>query len=281
VHLLPYEFLLKDGLLGFAWLAAFVAGVVILGISALETATRQRDPTLVVYAALPLLGLTAALAAATHLQDNPLNAFALGVLVVRLEPRVSPSRVRILLLPASALICGAVGAVAFSGSVGLFPFPGPGAPLVPSWNTAAVVGGVRFAYPPQYHRRYFATSSHAVTGVHGVRVHGVVVASYPLKRNPEFGGSGQSFPPDGVFFELYRAPRHGPHLGPTKKLPLILFDFPAIVALANTDNIEQGAAFFRVHGHNYQAILWVGKHAPKGELLTVDGIIDSIATRQR
>jgi hypothetical protein len=273
VHLLPYEFLLKDGLLGFAWLAAFVVGVAILGIRALETATRHRDPTLVVYAALPLLGLTAALAAATHLQDNPLNAFALGVLVVRLEPRMSPSRIRILVLPAAALICAAVGAVAFSGSVGPFD--------VAPWKTAAVVGDVRFAHPPEYHRRYFATSSHAVTGVHGARVHGVVVASYPLKRNPEFGGSGQSFRPDGVFFELYQAPRHGPHLGAKKKLPLILSDFPAIAELANTDNIEQGAAFFRVHSRNYQAILWVGKHAPKAELLNVDYIIDSIAARQR
>jgi hypothetical protein len=186
---------------------------------------------------------------------------------------MSPSRIRILVLPAAALICAAVGAVAFSGSVGPFDV-GP-------WKTAAVVDDVRFAYPPQYHRRYFATSSHAVTGVHGVRVHGVVVASYPLKRNPEFGGSGQSFRPDGVFFELYQAPRRGHHLGPTQKLPLILSDFPAIAALRNTDNIEQGAAFFRLHGRNYQAIVWVGKHAPKAELLNVDYIIDSIAARQR
>jgi hypothetical protein len=36
-----------------------------------------------------------------------------------------------------------------------------------------------------------------------------------------------------------------------------------------------------VHGRNYQAIVWVGKHAPKAELLNVDYIIDSIAAKQR
>jgi hypothetical protein len=144
------------------------------------------------------------------------------------------------------------------------------------------VGGVRFAYPPQYHRRYFTTSSYAVTGVHGTRVHGVVVASYPLKRSPELGGAGESLPLDGVFFELYQAPRNGRKLGATKKLPLILFDFPAIRHfIGKTLTTEQGAAHFRVGGHNYQAIEWVGKHAPKAELLNVDGIIDSIAARQR
>jgi hypothetical protein len=266
VHLLPFEFLLKYGLLGFALLAAFAVGLGLLVMRALEKASRQRDPTPVVYAALPLLGFVAALAAATHLQDNPLNAFGLGVLVTRLEPKTAPSRVLRFAVPAAAVICAGLGAVAFSGTVGPFAFPGP----------AAVVGDVRFAYPPKYHRRYFATSSPAVTGVHGVRVHGVVVASYPLKRHPEVGGSGEVLRSDGFFFELYQAPRHGHHLGTTTQLPLILSDF---VPLMKTDRIERGAAFFHLHGRNYQAILWVGKHAPKAELLRIEYIIDSIGVR--
>src|SRR5207244_12259056 len=64
----------------------------------------RSDPTLVVYAALPHLVIAAALAAASHLQDNPLNAFALGVLVTRLGGGPS-SRLRLsVALPAAAVI---------------------------------------------------------------------------------------------------------------------------------------------------------------------------------
>src|SRR4029077_21086564 len=45
VHLLPYQFLLKYGMLGLAWLIAFVFGAAILGVYALERASTQRDPT--------------------------------------------------------------------------------------------------------------------------------------------------------------------------------------------------------------------------------------------
>jgi hypothetical protein len=152
-------------------------------------------------------------------------------------------------------------------------------PLVPQWQTKAIVGGVQVNYPPTYHRQYFATSSRAVTGVGGARAHGVVLASYPLKRHPELRGSGQVLRPDGVFFELYRVPPRGYHLGAAKTLPLILFDFPQIRAFRNTPGVEQGGAHFRVDGHDYQALMWVGKDAPKSAFLTVDGIIDSIAAK--
>jgi hypothetical protein len=280
VHLLSYEFLLKYGLLGFAWLGALLVGVAVLGLRALEAATRYRDPTPVIYAALPLLGIAAALAAATHFQDNPLNAFAVGVLVTRFGGEAS-SRLRLgVALPAVAVVCAAVGAVAFGGGVGSFypkgvPEVDTGLPL----TNKAVVGHVRFAYPAHYHLRRFATSNHAVTGVHGARVRGVVVASYPLKRRPEVGASGRVLPPDGVFFELYKTPRHAHPLGAKKKLPLILFDFPQIRAFRNTPGVEQGGAFFRVHGRNYQAMLWVGKDASKTSLLTIDFIVESITAR--
>jgi hypothetical protein len=279
VHLLPYEFLLKNGLLGFAWLAAFVAGVVILGIRALETAARERDPTPVVYAALPLLGVAAALAAATHLQDNPLNAFALGVLVTRLDGKALPSpapRLRLgVAVPAAAAICAVVGAVAFAGSAGKFVFPGAsvGGRTVP--NAAAFVGGLRLLYPDTYHHRYFDTADPAVTGAHGVRVKGVVVASYRLEKSPEFRGAGARFHSNGVFFEVYEAPRNG-HLAPAKKLPLTIFDLPDMRALNDKASLEQGGLLFSVNGRNYGLILWVGAHAPKSALLTVDGLVSSL-----
>ena len=272
VHLLPYEFLLKYGLLGFIWLATFVVGVSILGLRALETAARRRDPTPVVYAALPLLGIAAALAAATHLQDNPLNALAVGVLVTRLEPKASPSRVLRFAVPIVAVLFAAVGAVAFAGNVGPFAFPESAG----QWTSSAVVGHVRVRYPPEYHRRSFVTTNHAVTGVHGVRVHGVVIASYPLRPRPELGGKGERLRSDGLFFELYQLPRRTQHPAPTRPFPLTIYDFPDIEGLRNTPALEQGGVSFNVNGRDYRAILWVGKLASKEERVTIDGIVDSI-----
>lgn len=87
VHLLGYSFLLKAGLLGLAWLAAFIAGLVILVCRALERSARERDPGLVIYAALPLLGIVQAFAASSRVQANPLNGLALGILVSYLGGR--------------------------------------------------------------------------------------------------------------------------------------------------------------------------------------------------
>lgn len=269
VHNLPYEFLLKYGLLGFAWLVTLVAGAAILGIRALETAIRRRDATPVIYAALPLLGVTAALAAATHLQDNPLNAFALGVLVTRFGRQAAP-RLRLrLALPTAAVLGTAVGAVAFAGSPG--QFVGTIAGGLPT--KAAVVGDLRFGYPGNFHQRYFVSSKHAVTGTHGVQVHGVVVASYPLRRNPELGGSGATFASDGIFFELYQEPQQRRHLV-RSILPHDLKDYPNIAGLPPAT--EQGGALFSAKGHNYRAILWLGPAAPKAAQTTMVELIASI-----
>ena len=281
VHLLPYEFLLKYGLLGFAWLAAFIVGVAILGIRALETATRDRDPTPVIYAALPLLGIAAALAAATHLQDNPLNAFAIGVLATRFDGGVLvPRRLRLgVAVPAAAVICAMVGAVAFGRSVGSFVFP-EFMPGDPGGLNAAVVGHVRLDYPLDFHRRYFSTSKHAITGLHDVRVHGVVVASYPLKRGPELGGPGESLRSNGLFFELYETPRRLRLPTPAKKLPVTIFDFPDVPGLKEAT--EQGGTYFTVKGRNYRAILWLGTQAPRAARLTVDELVGALhAVRAR
>jgi hypothetical protein len=272
VHLLPYEFLLKYGLLGFVWLGAFVVGVAILAIRALESATRHRDPTPVVYAALPLLGIAAALAAATHLQDNPLNALAVGVLVTRFGGQPSPWPRLGLAVPVTAAVCAVVGAVAFGGRVA--PFPTTSVAGVP--NDVAFVGDVRVFYPRPYHRRYFSTTSDAVTGVHGSRVQGVVVASYPLRKSPELGGPGQRLRPDGVFFELYQAPRRPHYQAPRRTFPLTIFDLQTVRALTSTETTEQGGLVFRVKGRNYRMILWVGKDAPKSALFIVDDLVGSI-----
>ena len=92
IHLLGYALLLKAGLLGVAWLAAFLVGLAILVLRALERAARDRDPALVLYAALPLLGIVQAFAASSRVQSDPLNGLALGVLATCLS--VQPVAVR-------------------------------------------------------------------------------------------------------------------------------------------------------------------------------------------
>ena len=85
IHLLAYAFLLKAGFLGLAWLAAFLAGLAILVVRALERAARDRDPSLVLYATLPLLGVVQAFAASSRVQSDPLNGLALGALATCLS----------------------------------------------------------------------------------------------------------------------------------------------------------------------------------------------------
>lgn len=275
VHLLPYEFLLKNGLLGFAWLAALVLGVAVLGIRALEAAITHRDPTLVVYAALPLLGIAAALAAATHLQDNPLNAFAIGVLVTRM--RGTPSRTFDLTraVPVAAALGLVVGVVAFAGHVPRFVFSEFAGE--PGGANAAIVGGLRFNYPLSFKQRNFSTTNHEITATHRVRVHGVVVANYRLKRNPELHGSGVRLPSNGVFFELYEAPRRRNHAAPVRGFPLTIFDLPDVAGLPAAR--EQGATSFSVNGRSYRVILWVGPNAPKVAQLAAEQIVTTIHIR--
>jgi hypothetical protein len=266
VHLLPYEFLLKYGLLGFAWLAAFVVSVAILGVYALERASSQRDPTLVIYAALPMLGIAAALAAASHLQDNPLNAFALGVLVTRLDGGPF-SRLRLgRVLPAVAVIAAVVGAVFITRPSVIPTAATSGQPTYIRLPRSMSFGDLRFNYTLRgWHRRYFRSSSPAVTGGHGLHVHGVVVASYPLKPQPEVGGRGETFSENDVLFELYRVPRPQPGQVPqTVTFPLSYLDF------------SQGSLFFKVKGDDYQAIAFVGKHATESERAVIASLIGSI-----
>lgn len=87
LHLLPYSFLLKEGFLGLAWLLAFALGVVWLLLQGLERAARERDPSFVLYAALPALALAQAIALSTRLQSDPLVGLTLGMLVTLVATR--------------------------------------------------------------------------------------------------------------------------------------------------------------------------------------------------
>lgn len=91
IHLLLYAFLLKTGYLGLVWLATFLAGLTVLVFRALERAARERDPSLVLYTALPLLAIAQALAASSRLQSNPFTGLTLGVLVACLGARSAVS----------------------------------------------------------------------------------------------------------------------------------------------------------------------------------------------
>jgi hypothetical protein len=91
IHLLGYSFLLKTGFLGLAWLAVFAVGLLAVVVRALERAARMREPGLVVYVALPLLGVMQAQAATSHLSANPLIALSVGILVTCVGARSAPS----------------------------------------------------------------------------------------------------------------------------------------------------------------------------------------------
>jgi hypothetical protein len=92
IHLLAYSFLLKTGFLGLAWLAAFAVALAILVYRTLEQTVRGRESSLVVYAALPLLGFLQAQGATSHLLANPLNSVALGILVTCLAAPAAARR---------------------------------------------------------------------------------------------------------------------------------------------------------------------------------------------
>jgi hypothetical protein len=84
VHLLHYELLLKRGLFGIVWLAAFVVLLIRLVAIAADRVFGWREPDLVFFTLMPVLGTVSSFAAASHLFANPLIALALGILVTAL-----------------------------------------------------------------------------------------------------------------------------------------------------------------------------------------------------
>lgn len=120
IHLVGYAFLLKAGLLGLVWLAAFLLSLAILVFRALERAARDREPALVLYAALPLLGIIQAFAASSRMQSDPLNGLALGVLATCLSVRPVAVRQAVLthrrqLVAAALCILAGCAAVVVAG----------------------------------------------------------------------------------------------------------------------------------------------------------------------
>jgi hypothetical protein len=125
-----------------------------------------------------------------------------------------------------------------------------------------------------YKRRLFRTSSPAITHARGVRVRGVVIASYPLRPSPELGGKGMALRADGVFFELYRVVGRPRRPAPAARLPLTIFDFATLRGMPSAT--ETGAASFSVKGRDYRAIIWVGAKAPKLAQIVIDEVVGSI-----
>lgn len=168
------------------------------------------------------------------------------------------------LIAAAIAVFGVVTAGAFAHS-------NPAPPAI------AAVGPLRVVYPSgSMQRRYFSSCSYAVTGVRsGACVRGVVVASYPLKTNPELGARGASFRSDGVLFELYRAPTQQPVATRTLPPSVSLADFHA-VGRGMRANGEQRELFFRAKGANYWAIAWAGRHASKSDRDDLNSVIGSI-----
>jgi hypothetical protein len=147
VHLLPYAFLLKAGVLGILWLAAFLGGLVILVFRALERSARERNPSLVLYAALPLLGVGQAFAASSRVQANPLNGLALGILVTSLGAR--PASVALIrthrkqILAAAALTLSSCAVIGYLSTQRTFATPPPAAAPQPEalWIGDAYTAG--------------------------------------------------------------------------------------------------------------------------------------------
>lgn len=136
IHLLVYSFLLKAGYLGLLWLTAFLAGLGILVFRGLERAARERDPSIILYVALPLLAVAQALAAASRLQANPLSGLAVGVLATCVGARrASPVLIRAhrkeILAGAACTLAGcvAVAYVSAHRTLGSLPAALPNQPV--------------------------------------------------------------------------------------------------------------------------------------------------------
>lgn len=155
-----------------------------------------------------------------------------------------------------------------------------------SSSASGHVSDLQFTSPAGYHTRTFTICSRAVTGDrHGGCDRGVVIASYPLRPQPEIGGSGARFPERGVALELYRPPADqglaDVNLGARR---LSQWQFNAAddgIHLAGrpAPPPEQWGAWFRVNGASYWAIAWVGNHATKADRRKLAALIDSVHAR--
>lgn len=146
----------------------------------------------------------------------------------------------------------------------------------PTPSRSATVAAVRFVFPRRFDRRYFSSCRYLVTGVRGTCIRVVVVASYPLRPNPEGGAAGASFRHGGVLLELYRAPWQGPNvIAPAVQPPVSLADFRA-VGRGIRPSTQQRELFFSVRRANNLAIAWVGSRAAKSDREALASVVASI-----
>ena len=147
------------------------------------------------------------------------------------------------------------------------------------------VSGLQFAYPWRYHLRRFTSCRFAVTGDRkGGCDRGVVIASYPLKAQPDIAGSGAHFSSKGVALELYRPPAdNGVANVKLGKRRLSLWQFnaadEALIPGGKPLPPEQWGAWFRVNGASYWAIAWVGTNAKRADRATLATLINSVHAR--
>jgi hypothetical protein len=150
------------------------------------------------------------------------------------------------------------------------------------------VADLQFTSPPGYRARPFTSCSAPVTGDrNGGCDRGVVIASYPLRSQPEIGGPGARFSARGVALELYRAPA-GQGLADVKLGARRLWQWQFEAA---DDGIhlsgqkqpppQQWGAWFRVNGASYWAIAWVGNNATKTDRAKLAALVDSVHERGR
>jgi hypothetical protein len=144
-------------------------------------------------------------------------------------------------------------------------------------SRSATVAAVRFVFPQRFDRRYFSSCRYMVTGVHGTCVRGVVVASYPLRPNPEIGAAGASFRSGGIALELYRAPSQGPEVIAQTVLPPLSLSALHFAGMGRPrPSTQQRELFFRAKGANYWAIAWVGNRAAKSDRDALASVVASI-----
>ncbi len=147
------------------------------------------------------------------------------------------------------------------------------------------LSALQFTYPRGYYARPFTNCSAAVTGDRrGGCERGVVIASYPLRRQPEISGSGARFSAKGVALELYRPPADNGlasvKLGDRR---LSLWQFNSVGDAPLSDRKppppEQWAAWFRANGASYWAIAWVGNNAKRVDRAKLAALINSVHKR--